>query len=234
MESVAPHFPDAIIFDMDGLMLNSEVIFHEAWQTTLVDLGYDLDTATYLKLVGCSNDLAEKLLLNLLGTDFPIERFRDGWMARWERLVAQGIPIKPGLWPLLDWLDKINLPKAVGTSSGDHEAQTSLKSTGLWSRFQTIVTVDQAGAGKPAPDIFLTAANALDIAPANCLVLEDSNAGVQAAVAAGMAVIMVPDLQVPTAYAQHHALKIVSSLNDVLGHLQQTWRPEAGNGLHGF
>ena len=230
MES-ASHFPDAIIFDMDGLMLNSEVIFHDAWQTTLVDLGYDLDTATYLKLVGCSNDLAENLLLNLLGADFPIERFRSGWMARWERLVAQGIPTKPGLWPLLDWLDKINLPKAVGTSSGDHEAQISLKSTGLWSRFQTIVTVDQAGAGKPAPDIFLTAAKALDIAPANCLVLEDSNAGVQAAKAAGMAVIMVPDLQVPTAYAQDHALKIVSSLNDVLDHLQQTW-PMAGG--HGF
>ena len=210
-------------------MLNSEVIFHEAWQTTLVDLGYDLDTATYLQLVGCSNELAETLLLNLLGSDFPIERFRNSWMARWECLVAKGIPVKPGLWPLLDWLDTANLPKAVGTSSSEHEAQISLKSTGLWSRFQTIVTVDHAGAGKPAPDIFLTAAKALAIAPAKCLVLEDSNAGVQAAVAAGMTVIMVPDLQTPTAYAQHHALKIVSSLHDVLDHLQQAWQPDAGN-----
>ncbi|MEM9486250.1 MAG: HAD family hydrolase, partial [Cyanobacteria bacterium P01_F01_bin.116] len=123
-------------------------------------------------------------------------------------------------WSLLDWLDEIGLPKAVGTSSNDHEAQICLKSTGLWPRFDAIVTVDQAGAGKPAPDIFLTAASAINISPANCLVLEDSNAGVQAATAAGMAVIMVPDLQTPTAYSQQNAFRIVSSLNDVLNLLQ--------------
>ena len=223
--SVISPFPEAIIFDMDGLMLNSEVIFHEAWQTTLVDLGYEpLDEATALQLVGCSNDLAENLLFTRLGADFPVEHFRSSWLARWESLAAQGIPLKPGLDPLLAWLDHVGLPKAVGTSSGDYEAQISLKSTGLWPRFQAIVTVDQAGNGKPAPDIFLAAAKALTVAPEKCLVLEDSNAGVQAAVAAGMSVLMVPDLQTPTAYAQRHALKIVSSLHDVLGHLQQTWQ----------
>ncbi|MEM7792860.1 MAG: HAD family phosphatase [Cyanobacteria bacterium P01_C01_bin.118] len=221
MESPIFSRPEAIIFDMDGLMLNSEVIFHQAWQSTLVDLGYDsLDNEAYLQLVGCSNDLAEKILLQFLGSDFPVERFRAGWQTRWKALAAKGIPTKPGLWPLLDWLDEIGLPKAVGTSSNDHEAQICLKSTGLWPRFDAIVTVDQAGAGKPAPDIFLTAASAINISPANCLVLEDSNAGVQAATAAGMAVIMVPDLQTPTAYSQQHAFRIVSSLNDVLNLLQ--------------
>ncbi|MBT9317584.1 HAD family hydrolase [Leptothoe spongobia] len=226
MESDTFSRPGAIIFDMDGLMLNSEVIFREAWHLTLVELGYGafLDTDAYLQLVGCSNDLAEKLLLKWLGGDFPLERFRDGWTTRWDALVAQGIPTQPGLWPLLDWLDEIGLPKAVGTSSNDHEAQISLKSTGLWPRFDAIVTVDQAGAGKPAPDIFLTAAHALNITPSNCLVLEDSNAGVQAAIAAGMKAIMVPNLQTPTDYAQQHALKIVSSLRDVLIHLQAIWQ----------
>ncbi|MEM9483856.1 MAG: HAD family phosphatase [Cyanobacteria bacterium P01_F01_bin.116] len=221
MESPIFSRPEAIIFDMDGLMLNSEVIFHQAWQSTLVDLGYDsLDNEAYLQLVGCSNDLAEKMLLQFLGSDFPVERFRAGWQTRWKALAAEGIPTKPGLWSLLDWLDEIGLPKAVGTSSNDHEAQICLKSTGLWPRFDAIVTVDQAGAGKPAPDIFLTAASAINISPANCLVLEDSNAGVQAATAAGMAVIMVPDLQAPTAYSQQNAFRIVSSLNDVLNLLQ--------------
>lgn len=223
--SVISTFPDAIIFDMDGLMLNSEVIFHAAWQATLMDLGYEpLDEATALQLVGCSNDLAENLLISQLGPNFPVEHFRSGWLARWESLVTQGIPIKPGLEPLLDWLDKIDLPKAVGTSSGEHEANISLKRTGLWPRFQAIVTVDQADKGKPAPDIFLNAAKALTVAPEKCLVLEDSNAGVQAAVSAGMPVLMVPDLQTPTAYTQHNALKIVSSLHDVLDHLQQAWQ----------
>lgn len=217
---------EAIIFDMDGLMLNSEVIFHQAWQSTLVDLGYGpLDDEDYLQLVGCSNDLAEEVLLQFLGSNFPVERFRTGWRQRWEALAAEGIPTKPGLWPLLNWLDKVGIPKAVGTSSNDHEAQIGLKSTGLWPRFDAIVTVDQAGVGKPAPDIFLTAANAINISPAKCLVLEDSNAGVQAATAAGMAVIMVPDLQTPTEDAKQHALAIVSSLHEVLNYLQTLEQP---------
>ncbi|MEM1255134.1 MAG: HAD family phosphatase [Cyanobacteria bacterium P01_H01_bin.21] len=224
MESNILSFPAAIIFDMDGLMLNSEIIFHNAWKTELINLGYGevLDESTYLQLVGCSNDRAEQLLLPLLGDNFPITQFRTGWMTRWETMAAQGIPLKPGLKPLLNWLDEIELPKAVGTSSGDHEAQISLKSTGLWPRFDAIITVDQTSAGKPAPDIFLAAAQALNKAPSQCLVLEDSNAGVQAAIAAGMDVIMVPDLQVPTDYSQQHALSIVSSLHQVLDYLQRT------------
>ena len=216
-------FPDAIIFDMDGLMLNSEVIFHKAWQTELVALiGYNpLDEVAYLQLVGCSNDQAEKLLLERLGTDFPVDRFRKGWTARWESLAAQGIPLKPGLIPLLDWLDEIGLPKAVGTSSSDRETNISLQGTGLWSRFDAVITVDQTGVGKPAPDIFFTAAKTLNVSPSNCLVLEDSNAGIQAAVAAGINAVMVPDLQTPTPYTQQHALAIMSSLHEVLEHLQR-------------
>lgn len=207
-------------------MLNSEVIFHQAWQTALVELGYaPLEKATYLQLVGCSNDRSEQLLLQTLGADFPVTEFRSRWLAHWETLAAQGIPLQPGLEPLLDWLATINLPKAVGTSSGDHEAQISLQSTGLWPKFDAIVTVDRAGGlGKPAPDIFLMAAKLLKIQPADCLVLEDSNAGVQAAVTAGMRVIMVPDLQSPAAYAQQHALKIVPSLHEVLVYLQHIWQ----------
>ena len=226
MESATFTFPAAIIFDMDGLMLNSEVIFQAVWQAELVSLGYQpLPQTTYLQLVGRSNDQAEELLLQLLGADFAVDRFRTGWTARWQALAAQGIPLKPGLEPLLDWLEHRGIPKAVGTSSNDHEAHISLKSTGLWSRFDTIVTVDKAGGqGKPAPDIFLTAAKALDISPVQCLVLEDSNAGVQAAIAAGMEVIMVPDLQTPTEFAQQQALAIVPSLHEVLAQLQSSWQ----------
>lgn len=218
-------FPKAIVFDMDGLMLNSEVIFHKAWQTELIELlGYDpLDNATYLQLIGRSNDQAENVLRQLLGADFPIDRFRTGWTTRWEKLAQDGIPLKPGLIPLLDWLDKTGLPKVVGTSSNGREADIALKGTGLWSRFNGVVTFDNAGVGKPAPDIFLMAAKLLNVSPVDCLVLEDSNAGVQAAINAGMKAIMVPDLQTPTAYSQHHTLTILPSLHDVLVYLQQMW-----------
>ena len=139
----------------------------------------------------------------------------------WRQLIAvKGVRLQPGLLPLLDWVEHCALPRAVGTSSNREEAELCLTLAGIRDRFSTLVTVDQVAAGKPAPDIFLAAAQKLGLPPAQCLVLEDSNAGVAAAQAAGMTVIMVPDLQVPDATSTAIAQEIFPSLNDVLTWLQ--------------
>jgi beta-phosphoglucomutase-like phosphatase (HAD superfamily) len=206
----------AIIFDMDGLMLHSEVIYHQAWQETAESLGYRLNSQLYLQLVGRSNAESERLMQAQFGDDFPVEVFRTQWITRWRELVmTQGIPTKPGLLPLLDWLEDLALPKAVGTSSNWREAEICLKRTDLWHRFHPIITIDQVQAGKPAPDIFLRAAEQLGYAPQDCLVLEDSNAGVKAAANAGIPVVMVPDLQTPTPESQQLATAIFESLQAV-------------------
>ncbi len=206
----------AVLFDMDGLMLNSEVLYHVAWQQTIDQLGYQLDRQLYVDLVGRSNAESERLMRQAFGPAFPMETFAQQWPQRWRELVAeQGIPLQPGLLELLNFLDACTLPKAVGTSSNRVEAELSLKSTGLWERFSTVVTVDDVTEGKPAPDIFLLAAQQLGYEPAECLVLEDSNAGVQAATTAGSVVIMVPDLQVPSDTARSQALHVCDSLHDV-------------------
>ncbi|MEL6246792.1 MAG: HAD family phosphatase [Cyanobacteria bacterium J06648_16] len=210
----------AILFDMDGLMLDSETVYHTAWQQAVTELGYTFDSGLYLDLVGRSNAEAERLMLEAFGGDFPVETFRTDWTRHWQRRVqTQGMPTQPGLWELLDFLEAEQMPKAVGTSSNAAEAALSLKSNRLWARFSAIVTVDDVAAGKPAPDIFLLAAQRLGMSPSDCLVLEDSNAGVEAAVTAGCQVIMVPDLQTPTPDSQARALQVCESLHEVLAML---------------
>jgi HAD superfamily hydrolase (TIGR01509 family) len=207
---------EAILFDMDGLMLDSESLYQQAWKQAAAELGYDLDDAVYLSLVGRSNAEAERAFVQLYGTDFPVETFRVRWEQRWQALVQiVGIPLNPGLLELLNWIETHGLLKAVGTSSNQAEATLCLQTAGIADRFAAIVTVDQVAAGKPAPDIFQAAAQRLTVNPSHCLVLEDSNAGVQAAQGAGMAVVMVPDLQTATIASEAIALQIFESLHEV-------------------
>jgi beta-phosphoglucomutase-like phosphatase (HAD superfamily) len=215
-------FPiEAIIFDMDGLMLDSESLYQAAWQAAAADLGYALHPEMYVQLVGRSSAEAEQTFVEMFGDRFPLGQFNRQWENRWREVVTQqGIPLKPGLLPLLDWVDTRSLPKAVGTSSDAVEAHLSLTVAGIRDRFTILVTVDQVAAGKPAPDIFQEAARRLGVLPARCLVLEDSNAGVQAAQAAGMPVVMVPDLQTPSAATIAISQQIFTSLHEVLTWLQ--------------
>ena len=209
--------PQALIFDMDGLMLNSEPLYQQAWQAAAQDLGFTLEAELYLSLVGRSSEEADRLFGQMYGDQFPVQAFNDRWEEQWRSLVQQqGIPLQPGLLPLLDWVEQQGLPKAIGTSSNAAEAELCLGLADIRDRFAAIVTADQVTVGKPAPDIFLAAAAQLGMRPAQCLVLEDSNAGVQAAAAAGIPVVMVPDLQSPTAASQAIAQQIFASLHEVL------------------
>ncbi|MEO0458061.1 MAG: HAD family phosphatase [Cyanobacteria bacterium P01_A01_bin.114] len=213
--------PKAIIFDMDGLMLDSESIYHLAWQQAVTSLGYEFDSQLYLSLVGHSNVEAEQLMGQFFGDTFPFQTFRTAWTAYWhEHVQNHSIPVKSGLLELLDLLESYPIPKAVGTSSNLQEAEISLKGANLWHRFAHVVTVDQVAAGKPAPDIFLRAVQKLGVPPGDCLVLEDSNAGVKAASTAGIPVIMVPDLQPPSPEAQRQVCAIATSLHKVCDFLK--------------
>jgi beta-phosphoglucomutase family hydrolase len=213
--------PKAIIFDMDGLMLDSEPLYQQAWQAAAQQLGYALETDVYLSLVGRSSAEVDRLSVQIFGEQFPVQTFNELWDQHWRSLIQQqGVTLRPGLLPLLDWVEQQQIPKAIGTSSNTTEAELCLKLAGIRDRFAIVVTVDQVQAGKPAPDIFLKAASQLQVSPGDCLVLEDSNAGVQAAQAAGMSVVMVPDLQEPTDASQAIALQIFASLHEVLAWLQ--------------
>lgn len=199
IEPAAPRLPSAlpaaVVFDMDGLMLDTERLDRDLWQAAARRHGLDIPDALHATLVGRRIADAERTLLEHFGTGFPLAQLRAEVHAQWEAVAAAGLPRKPGLEPLLALLEQAGIPKAVATSTARAKALVSLGP--LAARFHALACGDEVRAGKPAPDIFVLAAQRLGIAPARCLALEDSPPGVAAARAAGMPVIMIPDLVAP-------------------------------------
>jgi len=202
---------------MDGLMLDTEIIYHQAWQRAAADLGYRLDDDLLHGLIGIRTEECEEIICARLDDAFPLDAFRLDWNQRWREIAeTEGIPRKPGLLELLDLLEARQIPKAVATSSTQGEAEYSLTVTQLRARFPVVVSGDQVAHGKPAPDIFLAAAAALDVDPTRCMAFEDSSAGAIAASAAGMSTYIVPDLVPPSAEARGRVADVFSSLHQAL------------------
>ena len=216
----------AVILDMDGLMLDTEPLYKAAWQTASAEFGYTLDDPSYSKLVGRPTADCEHELVSWFGSAFPLDQFRRRWPELWKADVAvHGIKQKPGLLEFLAFVDAQGLPSAVATSSESDYAAFSLRHAGLESRFKVIVTGNEVARGKPAPDIYLEAATRLQVAPASCVAVEDSEAGILAAHRAGMRAVLIPDWTRPSDVAARSACRVLASLHqacDVLADLIST------------
>lgn len=203
----------AVIFDMDGLMLDTERLAQEAWQQAGTDLGYDLPDEIYRQAIGRTAPATEAIFRAHFGQDSPFEAIYERKQQYYHTAIAEGrVALKPGLLELLDLIDARGLPKAVATSTARPLALQKLQATHLLERFPHIVCGDEIANGKPAPDIFLAAAAKLQIEPAHCLVLEDSHAGIRAAHAAGMLPVHIPDLVPSTAEISALVHRTVDSL----------------------
>jgi HAD superfamily hydrolase (TIGR01509 family) len=206
----------AVLFDMDGLMLDTERLLYAAWQRAMADFGYEASEEVFLASVGTTVQSTNQLLRAAYGPDFPLEDTNGRTSDYiWQEVDARGAPLKPGLLALLDFLEARGIPKAVASSSERATIDRLLGSVGLLARFAVTVAGDEVAHGKPAPDIFLLAASRLDVVPERCLVLEDSEPGARAAHAAGMAVIIVPDLKAPSAGVAHLAEAVLPDLHAV-------------------
>jgi HAD superfamily hydrolase (TIGR01509 family) len=214
---------EAIVFDMDGLMLDTEPIFKRAWQKAASGLGCPVDDTFYLSLIDRTNVAAEAELTRRWGGEFPIAAFRERWTALWrEEVASYGIRLKPGLAELLEYSARLGIPTGIATSSDREFANFSLKAAGLDTEaFRCIVSGDEISRSKPAPDIYLEAAGRLGADPKRCLALEDSDSGILAASAAGMIAVMAPDLKPPSEHARAHAFATVRSLAEVVSMLEQ-------------
>ena len=185
----------AVVFDMDGLLLDSERLALKALRLAGGGLGVDLPQCFCHLLIGVPVDTCRKLIAERYGDAVDADRLLQESARQLDLLVDAGLlRMKPGVVELLDHLDALGLPRAVATSSGRHKALGHLRTVGLLERFDFIVTRDEVARGKPHPDLFLLAAERLGVPPSRCLALEDSHNGVRAAHASGMPVIMIPDL----------------------------------------
>lgn len=204
--------PAAVLFDMDGLMLDSERVHQECWREAAKQLELEDNDELWLSLVGLHEDDQHEQLREQLGkskADPLIERCD----ALFEARIGAGLPHKAGLVPLLDLLAGAQVSRAVVTSSRCEHAWQKLETAGLRTYFETVVTGSDIDAPKPAPDIYRLAAERLGVDPARCIVLEDSEPGVRAALAAGMHPIQVPDLLQPDEALREMGHHIVESLD---------------------
>ena len=220
--------PTAIVLDMDGLLIDSERLYKQAWQRAARELGVDLTDEIYKQVIGRSTAEGEKVLSEIFGPALPLAPFRSRWAALWrENAVADGLPSKPGVPELLQFAKDRQLAVAVATSSDRTFTRVSLEAAGLADQLTCLVTGDEVTRGKPAPDIYELAARRLGVSGADCVAFEDSEAGVLAASRAGMQVIMVPDLQTPSTAAVRAATAICPTLRQALT-LLASWLDAAG------
>jgi len=207
---------------MDGLLVDSERTTRTVWQAATTDCGFVLTDDTYLTLIGSGADEAEQTLARQFGEGFDIPAFRERRLARMQGfLEAGGAPLKTGAREIVAWVGSRGLPIGLATSSRRSEVRERLGD--ITDLFTTITTRDNAARGKPHPDIFLAAAASLGVPPAECLAIEDSFAGVRAASAAGMPVVMVPDLAQPTTDIADLAAGVYQSLVELQAALTRSW-----------
>ena len=212
--------PAAVIFDMDGLMLDTEIHAAQAWIDAALLLGMHFDRDVTMHMVGRNSRDCMALIRAHHGPDYPVEALLDAWHGAYEAIIdREGIAVKPGLFDLLAWLEVEGIPKAVATSTRRARAQAKLTRTDLAHRFAAIVGGDEIVRSKPAPDIYLEAAMRLGIPAVDCVALEDSEPGIDAALAAGMTPIMVPDLGVPSPALLARGPLVLASLAEVHAHL---------------
>jgi len=182
----------ALIFDMDGLLVDSEPLARRSWESVLQGYGLELDDETYGSMIGRRLEESSRLVQSRLQIPAEAEELARQKEAVLAQLGTEEIPPMPGLETLMKELRDRQIPWAVATSNRRVLATQILKQLALWPDCQSLTAGDEVQNGKPAPDIYLLAARRMGVLPGYCLALEDSVPGAQAAKAAGMVTLAVP------------------------------------------
>jgi HAD superfamily hydrolase (TIGR01509 family) len=210
-----PRIPDAVVFDMDGLLFDTEAIYREAMMASALRLGFEMPDQVFLTLIGLPAEASRAQLLSHYGNDFDVDTFWVESANDFHKLIVGRQFLKAGVVELLGHLDRSGLSCAIATSSRHQDVQRNLTAHDLERRFHAVVAHGDYVLGKPNPDPYLKAAERLGKRPENCLALEDSLNGVRSASAAGMMTIMVPDLIQPTDEIRKLCLRIAKDLHEV-------------------
>ncbi|NJE44116.1 HAD family phosphatase [Massilimicrobiota sp. SW1139] len=211
----------AVIFDMDGLMIDSERVTYNEYVKKLAQLGHhDFTEELYRNCLGKNKQGICQVFIDHYGQDFPMTEVWDDVHVWIDESLRQYVPKKKGLVELLEYLKANNYKTIVATSSGRARVDEILKNADLTKYFDDTICGDEVTHGKPHPEIFLTACQKLGVAPEDALVLEDSEAGILAAYDGHIDVICVPDMKYPEPQFVEKVTKIVDSLDQVIDYLK--------------
>ncbi len=205
----------AVIFDMDGLMIDSERVTYECFRKYLKDKDMDMTEEFYITLLGQTIKVCKQKVLDQFGKDFPYEDCVNQVHEMLdERLLIEGVPIKKGLIELLKYLKENHYKMIVATSSERIRVDKILKNAGILEFFYDSICGDEVENGKPNPEVFLKACEKLGVRVDEALVLEDSEAGIQAAFDGGIKVICVPDMKYPEEKYKKMATLVCDDLSE--------------------
>ncbi|MCQ2612437.1 MAG: HAD family phosphatase [Treponemataceae bacterium] len=213
--------PFACIFDMDGLLYDTETLCRRLWQEYAQEIGYTVTDELYASCIGHNETDVKEILRTNLGDGFPIQTLYAEIRKRMLKYFGTfGPPEKPGIRPLFDFLRENRIPMALATSNGESHARNMIERSKLTNYFDAWAFGEQVEHSKPLPDIFLLAARQLDMAPEKCIVFEDSVAGLMAAQAAGMRNVFIKDLIEPPAEILEKVTWRLQKLDDAVSPLK--------------
>ena len=211
----------AIIFDMDGLMIDSERVTFECYQERLKDMNLTMDEEFYKTLLGKPIKGIYQRFYDVYGNDFPIENvIQDVHQLMAERFETEGVPVKKGLVELLHYLNDNNYKTIVATSSNRDRVDKILAQAKITEFFDDSICGDEVTKGKPNPEVFLKSCQKLGVNVDEAIVLEDSEAGIQASYDANIKVICIPDMKYPEKQYEEKTFKILKDLTEVTAYLK--------------
>lgn len=213
---------ELVIFDMDGLMFDTERISCRVWSEVLAKHGYHYNFEIFSEMIGSNLERIKAICIKHYGADFPFDEIKLERYDLTNKIIeAEGLAIKKGLIELLAFLYPLNIKTALATSSGRDRATGLLNNCHIEKYFDYILCGDEVSKSKPDPEIFLTAAKKLSCSTNKTIVLEDSDVGIKAAYDAGMIPILIPDIKTPSKETLALAYQSFPSLLDFKAYLQK-------------
>ena len=210
-----------IVFDMDGVLIDSERLVLRSWEYVAKDCGLPDLRGLFYQCIGITHANTSKLFNAYCGGVMDYQDFRDRVRACYRKLTEDGIPLKPGVMDLLTWLHDQGWLIGLASSSREASIRLTMERTGMGPFFHALVCGDMLTVSKPEPDIYLRACAELGVIPAETFAVEDSLNGIRSASRAGMKPLLVPDLIEPDEEMRALALKIFPDLTAVLTWLKQ-------------
>lgn len=212
----------AVIFDMDGVIFDSERLVLSCWEEIGLKYGFQGIREVFLPCIGTNAVKTKEIVLDYYGSDFPYEEFRqEASVLFHERTDDSGLPVKKGVRELLDYLKDCAIPTAVASSTRQEVVASELKQAGLYDYFKVIMGGDQLKRSKPEPDIYLMTCDKMGVSPQLAYAIEDSYNGIRSSYSAGMRPIMVPDMLPATEEMREKSIVVLEDLLMVRDYLKE-------------